>query len=372
MCRLLLASYRDDELRADHPLRGVLGELVRSRSVRRTSLDLLCRPRSRVRPSRMRWTPGALRSDRRQPVLHHRGARGGKGEIADGPRRGPGTRQPPADSGSKTCSTRRRSALSRPSCGCWSSSRRARSTRSTRMSRLRSLERRRRGCRIPPRARAACIEEAISTRRRAKLHREALEALSERDTSDLARLAHHADAARDEDAVRRYAPAATRGGRPRSARIARPPHGRARSALCGRAAAERRARCSTGRPRSAGRVGGRLRTPSSFVAVRRRSTPRRGTGSAREILCARWCGPRLGSSENGGGGSGRSGGHRRARGGRGRMRTGTHSPRWHCLARRAETAGRRCVGAPRNRARGAARQDPAEFAEAVVHMGAVS
>jgi DNA-binding CsgD family transcriptional regulator/tetratricopeptide (TPR) repeat protein len=54
------------------------------------------------------------------------------------------------------------------------------------------------------------IEESIETRRRLSLHRTALAALAEppEGLADAARLAHHADAAGDADAVLRFAPAA--------------------------------------------------------------------------------------------------------------------------------------------------------------------
>ena len=54
------------------------------------------------------------------------------------------------------------------------------------------------------------IEESIETRRRLSLHRAALAALAEppEGLADAARLAHHADAAGDADAVLRFAPAA--------------------------------------------------------------------------------------------------------------------------------------------------------------------
>ena len=51
---LVLLSYRDDALAADHPLRVVLGELVSQRSTRRLAVpplspDARCRARARVR-----------------------------------------------------------------------------------------------------------------------------------------------------------------------------------------------------------------------------------------------------------------------------------------------------------------------------------
>jgi DNA-binding CsgD family transcriptional regulator/tetratricopeptide (TPR) repeat protein len=52
------------------------------------------------------------------------------------------------------------------------------------------------------------IEEGIAPERKLELHRAALAALDTPGTNDLARLAHHAEAARDGDAVLRFAPAA--------------------------------------------------------------------------------------------------------------------------------------------------------------------
>ena len=54
------------------------------------------------------------------------------------------------------------------------------------------------------------VEESLPTRRRLSLHRSALETLVSREDSDLnlARIAHHADAAGDKDAMVRFAPAA--------------------------------------------------------------------------------------------------------------------------------------------------------------------
>ncbi len=52
------------------------------------------------------------------------------------------------------------------------------------------------------------VEEALAPHRRLALHRRALAALAEGTRADPARLAHHAEAADDADAVQRYAPAA--------------------------------------------------------------------------------------------------------------------------------------------------------------------
>jgi len=52
------------------------------------------------------------------------------------------------------------------------------------------------------------VEESVAPNRALALHRKALDALEARPTVDLARAAHHAEAAGDADAVLRYAPAA--------------------------------------------------------------------------------------------------------------------------------------------------------------------
>ena len=56
------------------------------------------------------------------------------------------------------------------------------------------------------------LEEAISPNRRLVLHRAAIEALAARDDPDFARLAHHAEAAGDADAVSRWTPLGGRAG----------------------------------------------------------------------------------------------------------------------------------------------------------------
>ena len=66
------------------------------------------------------------------------------------------------------------------------------------------------GCGVPPRARRLAIEESVGPGRKLGLHRRALAALCGRSggVADLARAAHHAEAAGDVEAVLRFAPAA--------------------------------------------------------------------------------------------------------------------------------------------------------------------
>ena len=75
---LVLVSYRDDELDRAHPLRVVLGELATARrgDPARGPAALARRRRRAGRAPRGR-RGGPLPPDQRQPVLRHRGARGG-------------------------------------------------------------------------------------------------------------------------------------------------------------------------------------------------------------------------------------------------------------------------------------------------------
>ena len=206
---LVLASYRDDELRSDHAFRGVLGELVRGRSVRRMSLDLL----SAAAVARMAESHAVDAEELYETT-------GGNAffvteVLAAGKEEIPQTVRDAIMARVSRLPTAARSLLDAAAI----------SSRPTELWLLELL--------APAEIDAldAClasgvlnadpeavtfrhelarlaIDDAIPSRRRAKLHREALEALSERDSADLARLAHHADAARDANAVRRYAPAA--------------------------------------------------------------------------------------------------------------------------------------------------------------------
>ena len=74
---LLLLTFRDDEVGADHPLRVLLGELATVRRVRRVAMRPLSRAAVAGAGPRFARRPGrALRTHRRQRLLRHRGARG--------------------------------------------------------------------------------------------------------------------------------------------------------------------------------------------------------------------------------------------------------------------------------------------------------
>ncbi len=208
---LVLASYRDDELDRDHPLRFVLGELAPGRAVERLSLAPLSPDAVAALAEPHGVDPGELyRATGGNPFFVTEALAAGDVEI------------PP---------TVRDAVLSRA----------ARLTPAARTL-LDAV------AAVPPRAELwllevlageasddfdeclasgmltadpvgvsfrhelarLAVEEALPPHRRAALHRKALAALSEPPTGapDLARLAHHAEAADDTEAVLRYAPAA--------------------------------------------------------------------------------------------------------------------------------------------------------------------
>ena len=207
---LVVLTFRDDELDWSHPLRRTLGELATQRSVTRLKLAPLSPEASRSSRAARRRRRRALPDDRRESVLRRRGAR---------QRRTIRSRRrfaKPCLRGARDC-LRRRGPCSRP----WRSSRRRRSSGCSRRSsvgpptiwRIASP----RACsvgagrnRVSPRARAARRRGVGRPRPRARDPSPALAALADPPdgAADLARLAHHAEAARDAEAVLSYAPAA--------------------------------------------------------------------------------------------------------------------------------------------------------------------
>ena len=209
---LVIATYRDDELERDHPLRVVLGDLATADGVRRLKVE----PLSAAAVARMtegrEVDPVALyRLTVRQPVLRDRGARRGRRRTS---------RQPCA----MPCSRGSRGSARTP----------PRSSRPFRSLLPRSMRRsilavvgeasesideclasgvlRADGGGVAFRHELArvAVEESISPARRLALHRSLLLALmdSPRARADVARIAHHAEQAADREAVLRFAPAA--------------------------------------------------------------------------------------------------------------------------------------------------------------------
>ena len=222
---LVVVTYRDDELDRSHPLRIVLGELGTSGAIVRLELEPLSQAAvaKLAAPARRRLR-GAVSQDGRQSVLRDRGA---GGRRRGDPTHRPGRRALPhgtAESRSEsTARGRRRRAVAR----------RVVAARGARPEAMDSLEE----CaasgvlRLEPKgvgfrhelARLA-IEESMSPHLRESLHAGRSLALGAPPNGepDLARLAHHAEAAGDAEAVMRFAPAA--GAVPRrSGRTARLP-----------------------------------------------------------------------------------------------------------------------------------------------------
>ena len=206
---LVLATYRDDELDRGHPLRIVLGELGTGDGIARLRLP----PLSPFAVAKLAEPlHGSMRTSStvRPPAtfLRHRGAGG---------RRGRESRRP---SGTRYSLAWRASVLRRGSC-----SRQSRSRRPTPSSGFSTKWRGRPptgsrnawppACSCPNRGRLHSATSLPASRSRSlppnakvTLHRKALAALARRSDAgpDVARLAHHAEAAGDGEAVLRFAP----------------------------------------------------------------------------------------------------------------------------------------------------------------------
>ncbi len=129
---LVIATYRNDELENDHPLRIVLGELVAGEAVRRLTIEPLSPRRSRSSPSRTGSTPKS--STERRPGTRSSSPRRSPQEATRSPTRSgtPCSRAPRASvRRRRRCSRRSRSSRRRPSSGCWRRSSERRSAVST-------------------------------------------------------------------------------------------------------------------------------------------------------------------------------------------------------------------------------------------------
>jgi DNA-binding CsgD family transcriptional regulator/tetratricopeptide (TPR) repeat protein len=208
---LVLASFRDDELAPGHPLRVVIGELGRSRSVQRLRLD----PLSAEAVARLAAPHGIdgtelYRTTGGNPFFVTEALAAGDEDVPQTVR---------------DAVLARVGRLSEPARNLLEAV--AISSQPTELWLLELL--------APDQIDAVdeclaagvlvadgnalafrhdlarrAIEEATPPQRRTKLHRSALAALTGADSrsADLARIAHHADAAGDAEAVQRYAPAA--------------------------------------------------------------------------------------------------------------------------------------------------------------------
>ena len=208
---LVLATYRDDDVARDHPFRTVLGELARERSATRLRLDRLsasavarlAEPHS-VDPAELYRTTGG------NPFFVTEALAAGHEQIPPTVRDAVlarVNRLPPSGQslveavaiGSQPTELELLEVLAPNDIGALDAC-------------LESGVLTADGEAVAFRhdlARLA-VEDGITPRRRKNLHRAALAALAgrENDDRDLARIAHHADAGGDADAVLRFAPAA--------------------------------------------------------------------------------------------------------------------------------------------------------------------
>jgi len=208
---LMLASYRDDDLAPDHPFRLVVGELGRERSVKRLRLDRL----SESAVARMAEPHGV------DPAELFR-ATGGNPffvteALAAGDERIPATVRDAVLARVSRLTPSARTLLeavaiaSQPT-ELWMLEVLAPSDIAALDLCLASGMLTADSDTVAFRHELArlALEDSIPPRRRRALHRAALSALADNPAAayDIARLAHHADAAGDADAVQRFAPAA--------------------------------------------------------------------------------------------------------------------------------------------------------------------
>ncbi|HEX6116141.1 MAG TPA: AAA family ATPase [Solirubrobacterales bacterium] len=208
---LVLATYRDDDLGADHPLRLVLGELARNRAA------------TRLRPERLSETAVSTLAESRGVDARelYRTTAGNpffvSEVLAAGGERIPATVKDAVHARVNQLSRPARTLLEAVAIGSqptdlWLLRTLAPDTVSTLDECLGAGMLMADGDAVAFRHELArlAVEESLPPDRRRALHRAALAALADPPggAQDLARLAHHADAAQDADAVLRFAPAA--------------------------------------------------------------------------------------------------------------------------------------------------------------------
>jgi DNA-binding CsgD family transcriptional regulator/tetratricopeptide (TPR) repeat protein len=208
---LVLVSYRDDELDRDHPWRLVLGELATSRDVERLT----------VAP----WSPAAVAALAEphgvDPDELYRITAGNPFFVTEVLAAGdvkvpPTVRDAVLSRAARLTPTARRIlevvAAIPPRAEYWLLDGLAGDAADSVDECLATgmLTAEPAGVRFRHELARLAVEAALPAHRRTAMHRAVLRVLSEarRDTADLARLAHHAEAADDTEAVLRYAPAA--------------------------------------------------------------------------------------------------------------------------------------------------------------------
>jgi DNA-binding CsgD family transcriptional regulator/tetratricopeptide (TPR) repeat protein len=214
---LLLATYRDDELAADHPLRVVLGDLATQRAIRRMRLPPLSEQAVRVLAGRREVDAGELyRVTGGNPFYVSEVIEAGWPSVpptvrdavgARLARSGAGTRrlvEAAAVIGVRVDRTLLSAVLGPVSAvpGPGSSAEDGQAAGILVPDGI--------GLRFRHELVRMAVEAGIAPHRKAELHARLLAMLEERDDADPALLAHHAEGAGDEQAVLRYAPEAAR------------------------------------------------------------------------------------------------------------------------------------------------------------------
>ena len=207
---LVVASFRDDELDPGHPLRRVLGELATSATVRRLKLDRLSPAAVAQLAQPTGVDPDELyRKTAGNPFFVVEALAAGVDEI-------PETVRDAVLARVARLSTAARSlleavALVPPQAELWLLDALAEDVgclQECLASGMLAADPS--GVAFRHELARLAVEESVAPNRRVGLHRAALVALADPPSGepDLARLAHHAEAARDADAVLRFAPAA--------------------------------------------------------------------------------------------------------------------------------------------------------------------
>ena len=224
---LVLATYRDDEVGGDHPLRRVLGELASARGVTRCSVQPLSLGAVQALAEPHGADASVLYELTGGNPFYVTEALAAGGELLPAtvrdavlPRAAGSTGRPGA------CSTSWHSSRVAQSSGCWRRLPPRTSGTSTTASRPGCSARSRAGFAFRHELARLAVESAVTPHRRRALNGRIRAALGSPPAGepDEARLAHHAEGAGDEDAT---PPTLTRGGRtrrPAPGHTARLPH----------------------------------------------------------------------------------------------------------------------------------------------------
>jgi DNA-binding CsgD family transcriptional regulator/tetratricopeptide (TPR) repeat protein len=207
---LVVASFRDDELDASHPLRRVLGELATSATVRRLKLDRLS-PAAVARLAEPRGVdPDELyRKTAGNPFFVVEALAAGVDEIPETVRDAVLARVARLSAAAR--SLLEAVALVPPQAELWLLDALAEDVgclQECLASGMLAADPS--GIAFRHELARLAVEDSVAPNRRVDLHRAALAALADPPSGepDIARLAHHAEAARDADAVLRFAPGA--------------------------------------------------------------------------------------------------------------------------------------------------------------------